>query len=137
MTLAIALPPIVIPSGAQQLVSFVQRRCRFTAIVFQNEFTDALGAEHSFLNEPSGHRAELSFLNECCRQTADGRPDCRHLQELRDAVPCSPTGRALTSPSRRMRPSRAVEPPEHSRIVALPQVGGLHHRYVRRAALVA
>src|SRR2546426_1654981 len=29
---------------------------------------------------------------------------------------------------------RAVEPPAHSQVVALPQVGGLHHRYVRRAA---
>jgi hypothetical protein len=30
--------------------------------------------------------------------------------------------------------ARAVEPPEAGRVVALPQVGGLHHRYTRRAA---
>jgi Integrase core domain len=30
--------------------------------------------------------------------------------------------------------SRAVQPPELGRIVAIPQVGGLHHRYERRAA---
>jgi len=30
--------------------------------------------------------------------------------------------------------SRAVQPPEIGRIVAIPQVGGLHHRYERRAA---
>ncbi len=29
---------------------------------------------------------------------------------------------------------RVVEPPEHGAVVALSQVGGLHHRYVRRAA---
>ncbi len=29
---------------------------------------------------------------------------------------------------------RPVEPPAHGRIVALPLVGGLHHRYVRHAA---
>jgi len=30
--------------------------------------------------------------------------------------------------------SRAVQPPEQGRIVAVPQVGGLHYRYDRRAA---
>ena len=29
---------------------------------------------------------------------------------------------------------RAMEPPEYGAVVGLPQVGGLHHRYVRRAA---
>jgi transposase InsO family protein len=29
---------------------------------------------------------------------------------------------------------RAIQPPETGRVVAVPQVGGLHHRYERRAA---
>lgn len=29
---------------------------------------------------------------------------------------------------------RKVEPPERGKVIALPQVGGLHHRYTRRAA---
>ena len=29
---------------------------------------------------------------------------------------------------------RAVHPPELGRVLAIPQVGGLHHRYERRAA---
>jgi putative transposase len=30
--------------------------------------------------------------------------------------------------------SRAIHPPEMGRVIELPQVGGLHHRYERRAA---
>ena len=30
--------------------------------------------------------------------------------------------------------SRPVQPPERGAVVAIPQVGGLHHRYERRAA---
>jgi hypothetical protein len=30
--------------------------------------------------------------------------------------------------------TRCVQPPDAGRIVAIPQVGGLHHRYERRAA---
>ena len=30
--------------------------------------------------------------------------------------------------------ARGVQPPEQGRIIAIPQVGGLHHRYERRAA---
>jgi putative transposase len=30
--------------------------------------------------------------------------------------------------------TRAIEPPIAGRVVALPRVGGLHHRYARQAA---
>jgi putative transposase len=29
---------------------------------------------------------------------------------------------------------RSIQPPEKGSVVAVPQVGGLHHRYERRAA---
>ena len=29
---------------------------------------------------------------------------------------------------------RPIEPPERGTIIPIPEVGGLHHRYVRRAA---
>jgi transposase InsO family protein len=29
---------------------------------------------------------------------------------------------------------RPIEPPELGRVIQIPEVGGLHHRYVRRAA---
>jgi len=41
---------------------------------------------------------------------------------------------ALVASSFRTPEPRAVEPLEQGRVVAIPQVGGLHHRYQRRAA---
>jgi hypothetical protein len=29
---------------------------------------------------------------------------------------------------------RPIQPPEHGKVVSIPQVGGLHHRYERQAA---
>jgi hypothetical protein len=29
---------------------------------------------------------------------------------------------------------RSIEPPELGRVIQIPEVGGLHHRYVRRVA---
>ena len=43
-------------------------------------------------------------------------------------------GRTHLSPEKDTPESRLVQPPESGRVVAVPQVGGLHHRFERRAA---
>jgi transposase InsO family protein len=42
--------------------------------------------------------------------------------------------RTHLAPQKNAPEPRSVEPPAHGRILALPLVGGLHHRYVRNAA---
>ena len=42
--------------------------------------------------------------------------------------------RTLLSLEQDSQEPRPVQPPEMGRVVAVPQVGGLHHRYQRRAA---
>jgi hypothetical protein len=42
--------------------------------------------------------------------------------------------RTHLSPAKDAPTSRPVQRPELGRIIAMPQVGGLHHRYERRAA---
>jgi transposase InsO family protein len=55
----------------------------------------------------------------------------RHLRDFTDYYHRSRTHLGLQKDTPE---SRAVQPPEAGRIVAIPEVGGLHHRYQRRAA---
>ena len=55
----------------------------------------------------------------------------RHLKSFIDYYQRSRTHLALEKDSPEPRP---IQVPDAGRIVAIPQVGGLHHRYERRAA---
>ena len=55
----------------------------------------------------------------------------RHVQSFVDYYHESRTHLSLEKDTPGRRP---VQPPEAGRVIALPQVGGLHHRYERRAA---
>ena len=56
---------------------------------------------------------------------------CRHLKSFLEYYHQSRTQWSLEQDTPE---SRSVEPPEPGRVVAVPQVGGLHHQYERRAA---
>jgi transposase InsO family protein len=56
---------------------------------------------------------------------------CRHLKSFLEYYHQSRTHLSLEKDTPE---SRSVQPPELGRVVAVPQVGGLHHRYERRAA---
>ena len=55
----------------------------------------------------------------------------RHLREFADYYHRSRTHLGLQKDTPE---SRQVQAPEAGRIVVIPEVGGLHHRYERRAA---
>jgi len=55
----------------------------------------------------------------------------RHVQSFVDYYHESRTHLSLEKDTPGSRP---VQPPESGRVIALQQVGGLHHRYERRAA---
>jgi hypothetical protein len=56
---------------------------------------------------------------------------CRHLQRFTDYYHRSRTHLALAKASPE---PRRIQAPDAGRIIAIRQVGGLHHRYERRAA---
>ena len=55
----------------------------------------------------------------------------RHLRRFVDYYHRSRTHLGLRKDTPEFR---SVQPPDSGRIVAIPEVGGLHHRYERRAA---
>jgi len=55
----------------------------------------------------------------------------RHLKNFTDYYHRSRTHLALEKDSPEPRP---IQPPDAGRIIAIAEVGGLHHRYERRAA---
>jgi hypothetical protein len=63
--------------------------------------------------------------------SAHSNPPLRHR---RASVQDAKVGQKHLSLDRDTPIPRAVAPPGHGVVVAIPEVGGLHHRYVRRAA---
>ena len=55
----------------------------------------------------------------------------RHLRNFVDYYHRSHTHLGLQKDAPESRP---IQPPDTGRIIAIPEVGGLHHRYERRAA---
>src|SRR5205823_14150555 len=83
--------------------------------------------------------ANIRDLIRCIRQANSlwGAPRIHgELLKLRIAVAQSTVARYLPRPRRpKDTPEhRAVEQPEQGHVLSIPQVGGLHHRYLRRAA---
>jgi putative transposase len=59
----------------------------------------------------------------------------RHLRrQLRDYLGYYHGSRTHLSLEKDAPEPREIQPPEYGRVRAIPQVGGLHHRYFRRAA---
>ena len=58
-----------------------------------------------------------------------------HLRRLLRALPRLLQHRAATPIARQQQSpaTECIEPPPRGRIIAIPQVGGLHHRYQRAA----
>jgi hypothetical protein len=72
-----------------------------------------------------------SIASSGCGSRSDGHGGARRLRNYFRYYHASRTHLALDKDAPE---PRAVEPPDQGRIVALPLVGGLHHRYVRSAA---
>ena len=102
----------------------------FVAVTGAMGMEEVLTAPRSPSQNPFVERLVGSIRRECDVIVWNERSLCRTLQNYFAYYQRSRThlsfGKDAPEP-------RAVEPPQQGRVVAIPQVGGLHHRYQRRA----
>ncbi len=105
----------------------------FTAQVKSLDITEILTAFRSPWQTPYVERLIGSIRRECLNHaiTLNAASLRRHMISYIDYYHRS---RCHLSLGKDSPDSRAVQPPQMGKIIALPKVGGLHHRYERRAA---
>lgn len=105
----------------------------FAAMTRDMGIEEVLTAPRSPWQNPFAERLVGSIRRECLDHVIvwNERSLRRTLHNYRAYYQRSRTHLAL---SKDTPEPREVEPPERGRVVAIPQVGGLHHRYQRRAA---
>ena len=94
---------------------------------------EALTAPRSPWQNSYAERMVGSFRRECLDHVIVLGE--KHLHRILTAyLACDHRSRTHLSLGKEAPEPRAIQPPSIGRIVALPEVGGLHHRYERRAA---
>ena len=96
---------------------------------------DRTGGERGALAlaDPYVERVIGSLRRECTDHViVTGAAHLRRV--LREYVAYSNADRTHVALDKDSPATRPVLPPGHGRVIALPRVGGLHHRYDRRAA---
>jgi putative transposase len=105
----------------------------FRTLAAEMEITEVLTAPRSPWQSPYVERLIGSIRRECLDHVV-----VMNESSLRREMTCYLDyyhgSRSHLSLGKDSPDGRAVEPPERGRIVAVPKVGGLHHRYERRAA---
>jgi transposase InsO family protein len=94
---------------------------------------EVLTAPHSPWQNPFAERLIGSIRRECLDHVLVlGEPHLRRI--LTRYVAYYHRARTHLSLDKDAPDRRPIEPPELGRVIQIPEVGGLHHRYVRRAA---
>ena len=105
----------------------------FRTLAAEMEITEVLTAARSPWQNPYVERLIGSIRRECLDHVI-----VMNESSLRRQIACYLDyyhgSRSHLSLGKDCPDGRSVEPPELGRIVAVPKVGGLHHRYQRRAA---